>query len=96
MGDERESKVRVRPPTGLVFTEVRNDEIRVGDLLANHATVTVHKVGPQTVKWGSGTYKLDEGDVFIGCGNGNPHGYAISRCDAGAFHVVGRREASHG
>lgn len=73
------------------YEAVRNDEIRVGDLLANHATITRHVVGPAKVKWGGRTYALADGEVFIACGNGNPHGFAISRCDAADTHVIGRR-----
>lgn len=75
---------------GTVFAEVRNDEIREGDLLANHSTVTVHRVGPATVFWGERPYELADGEVFIACGDGSPHGFAISRCAAGDTHVVGR------
>lgn len=77
----------------MVFAEVRNDQIREGDLLANHATITVHRVGPCIVKWGGRAYELAEGEVFIGCGDGNPHGFAISRCDANDTHIVGRLAA---
>lgn len=74
----------------MIYSEVRNDQIKVGDLLANHATVTVHRVGPATVTWGADEYDLAVGDVFIGCGSS----LAITRCDADKTHVVGRPAAS--
>lgn len=74
----------------MVFAEVQNDEIRVGDLLANHATVTIHEVGPSAFGWGGREYELAEGEVFVACGDGNPHGFAVTRCDADGSHVVGR------
>lgn len=81
---------------GIVFTEVRNGEIREGDLLANHATVTIHRVGPATVFWGDRPYELADGEVFIACGDGNPHGFAISCCAASDTHVVGRPDPDMG
>lgn len=78
------------PEGGLVFSEIRNDEIRTGDLLANHGTITIHQVGPGSLNWGDRSYALGVGDVFIGVGDGNPHGFAITRCAADDTHVVGR------
>jgi hypothetical protein len=73
------------------WSQVPAGQVRKGDDLANHGTVTHVHHGPKTFRWGRQEYTLAEGESFIACGNGNPHGFAITRTDSkNSLEVVGR------
>jgi len=72
------------------WAAVRVGSIVVGDQLANHSTVTKVAHGPASVKWGGSVYELAQGDSFVGCGNGNPHGFAYSQISTDSSLIVGR------